>query len=184
MKQLIFLFACLSGQLMAQNANLPMKKTWEIEVDPLAYMLHGYSVHAVYNHQHLRFDGGIFGIEQPAAITGKKDFRVMTRGFGLKVNYMIKRVNGVYAGLDFGYAANEVTVKETNAKDTGHNLSAGAHVGYRFFLFPRKSGFWHGLYLTPWAGISYNHLYDKVDLPDFDENNLGFFATFHVGYRF
>ncbi len=184
MKQLILLFALIGSQAMAQTDALAIKKTWEIEVDPLAYLLNGYSVHGVYNHDHLRFDLGVFGIEQPASLTGKKDFKVMTRGYGLKVNYLIKRVNGAYAGIDFGYAANEVTARETAEKDTGHNLSAGAHLGYRFFLFPRQKNMLNGFYLTPWAGISYNHVYDKVRLNNYEEGNLGFFATFHLGYRF
>ena len=184
MKRLIFCFALLGNQLMAQTETLSFSKTWELEVDPLAYLLHGYSVHGIYNHKHLRFDAGIFGIEQPAAITGKKDFKVITRGFGLKVNYMIKKVNGMYAGLDLGYAANEVTFKESDRTDTGHNLSLGAHAGYRFFMFPQKANALGGIYLTPWAGISYNHVYDAVKLDNYKERALGFFATFHLGYRF
>lgn len=184
MKQLLLFFVFLATQTLAQTNALPFKKTIEIEVDPLAYLLNGYSVHGVYNHDHLRFDLGIFGIEQPAAVTGKKDFRVMTRGFGLKANYLIARVNGAYAGVDFGYAANEVTLKETGDRDTGHNLSAGVHVGYRFFLFPRRDNFLKGIYLTPWAGISYNHVYDRVKLGNYEEGNIGYFATFHLGYRF
>lgn len=184
MKQLIFLLLCISTQAIGQTDALSIKKTWEIEVDPIAYLLNGYSVHGVYNHNHLRFDAGIFGIEQPASLTGKKDFKVMTRGFGLKVNYLIKKVNGAYAGVDFGYATNEVTLKEDGQKDTGHNLSVGAHLGYRFFLFPRQKNLLQGFYLTPWAGISYNHVYDKVNLRNYEEGNLGFFATFHLGYRF
>ncbi len=184
MKDLIMALVLVSQYATAQNHKQEFKNTFELEVDPIAYVMKGYSVHGVYNMQRLRFDLGVFGIEQPGSITGNKNFNVMTRGFGLKVNYLITGVKGLYAGADLGYAANDVSIKESTVKDMGHNLSAGVHAGYRFFLFPHNKSFLSGLYITPWAGVSYNHVYDKVKLAGYKEGNTGYFATLHIGYRF
>lgn len=184
MRQLLMVLVLISQQAMAQNKTFEARKTIEVEVDPIAYALKGYSLHGIYAHKRLRFDLGVFGIEQPGSITGNKDFTTMTRGFGLKVNYIITGIRGLYAGLDAGYAANDVKDKNTMQTDIGHNLSLGAHAGYRFFLFPKKSNFLSGLYITPWAGISYNHVYDEVKLTGYKEGNVGYFATVHIGYRF
>lgn len=179
---IILLFCC--GQAMAQSGKMTPKKTIEIEVDPIAYALKGYSIHAIYTHNRFRYDWGFFGIEQPAGITGNRDFTVKTTGFGLKANYLLQGVKGAYVGLDAGHATNTVSHKKSGQRDIGHNASFGAHIGYRFFLFPRNQSALSGLYLTPWAGLSYNINYDKVKLEGYKENSLGYFATFHIGYRF
>ncbi|MBS1636143.1 MAG: hypothetical protein JST26_09520 [Bacteroidetes bacterium] len=185
MKKLFFLIITVAaGSLAAQQDSLTFKKTFELEVDPIAYALKGYSVHGIYNHNHFRFDLGFYGIETPGELTGNKGFTVRNSGFGLKANYMFRKVNGFYGGVDLGYGKTIATETESNLKDTGHNISVGTHIGYRFFLFPRQHNALHGLYLTPWAGISYNYAHDAITLGNYKESSLGYFATFHVGYRF
>lgn len=184
MKKLLTALVLVNQIALAQNNKLNIRNTFEVEVDPIAYAMKGYSVHGIYNHKHIRFDLGVFGIEQPGSITGNRDFEVMTRGFGLKVNYLVKSSKGLYAGLDAGYAANDVTLKMNLQNDKGHNLSLGAHAGYRFFIFPQNNRFLSGLYITPWAGISYNYIYDNVKLSGYKEGNIGYFVTLHIGYRF
>ncbi len=184
MKKIIGTFIFLCSQLVAQNNSLSFRKTFEIEIDPIAYMLNGYSLHGIYNHKHLRFDFGYYGIETPGKLTGNENYRIRSTGFGLKVNYLIKKINGFYAGTDLGYGETIATENETKANDTGHNLSFGMHLGYRFFLFPHQHKALRGLYLTPWAGISYNHVHDKIKFTNYKDSKLGYFATFHIGYRF
>jgi hypothetical protein len=184
MKKLIIVLALISSQLMAQKDSLRFKKTFEIEVDPLAYLLKGYSVHGIYNHNHLRFDLGYFGIEIPGEWIGNENYTIRNTGFGLKINYMLKKVNGLYSGIDFGYGETTATENESKLQDKGHNLSLGTHLGYRIFLFPNQKNALNGLYLTPWAGISYNHVYDKIKFENYKNSKLGYFATFHIGYRF
>lgn len=187
MKNLITLFTALiifSTQAKAQNEALSFKNTWEIELDPIAYLLNGYSIHGIYNLEHYRIDLGVYGIEQPSSIVGNKDFKVKTTGFGLKFNYLIKKVNGFYVGIDAGYAANDIENKETKQKDISHNISIGAHLGYRLFLFPKSKSSINGIYLSPWAGAGYYFIYDKVKLSDYEERSLSYFFTLHLGYRF
>jgi hypothetical protein len=184
MKKLILLLTILSGQFAAQTDPLKFKKTFEIEIDPIAYLLKGYSVHGVYNLNHFRFDLGVFAIETPGSLIGNKGYEIRSSGYGLKVNYMFDKVNGLYAGLDFGYGEVKATNSESSAADTGHNVSLGAHLGYRIFLFPKSENALQGIYLTPWAGVGYNHFYDEIKFNDYKDNRLGYFATFHIGYRF
>lgn len=183
MKKLAVILALIGQQVMAQPNLTKPTNTVEYETDPIAFALKGYSFHRIQVVNRFRFDGGVYGIEQPSALTGNQGFKTMTRGFGLKVNYLVSGVRGLYAGIDGGYAANSVTEIESGVKDKGHNLSLGAHAGYRFFLFPGKKNYLSGLYLTPWAGVSYNHIYDRVKFDGYKEGNIGYFATLHIGYR-
>lgn len=184
MKKIIIALTIISSHLMAQKDTIPFKKTFEIEIDPIAYVLNGYSIHGIYNHNHFRFDLGYYGIETPGKLTGNDGYNIRSTGFGLKANYMIRKVNGFYTGIDLGYGETVATSNESKLKDTGHNLSLGAHLGYRIFLFPHQKNALNGLYLTPWAGISYNHTFDKIKFSDYKDSKLGYFATFHIGYRF
>lgn len=183
MKKLTLALIAATNCAIAQTNTMSIKRTVEIEIDPIAYAMKGYSVHGIYNHHRLRFDLGVFGIEQPGNITGNTNFTTMTRGFGLKTNYLITGVKGLYAGIDAGYAANNVTQKESEINDVGHNLSFGAHMGYRIFPFSKTGNTLSHFYITPWAGISYNQVYDAVNLSGYKEGNIGYFATFHIGYR-
>jgi len=184
MKKLIIVLALISSQLMAQKDSLRFKKTFEIEIDPIAYMLKGYSIHGIYNYKHLRFDLGYYGIETPGKLTGNENYNIKSTGFGIKANYLIKKVNGFYTGIDLGYCESIATENESKLNDTGHNISLGTHIGYRIFLFPLQKNVLNGLYLTPWAGISYNHVYDKIKFENYKDSKFGYFATFHIGYRF
>lgn len=184
MKKFILAISLLAARLQAQEGSLAFKKTVEIEIDPIAYLLNGYSVHGIYNHQHFRFDLGYYGIETPGKLTGNENYHIRSTGFGLKVNYLIKKVNGFYTGVDMGYGETTATENDSKFEDKGHNLSLGGHLGYRLFLFPHQHNALNGLYITPWAGISYNHVYDKIKFANYKDSKLGYFATFHVGYRF
>lgn len=180
---LLLLLLTIACSGFAQNKQ-QLSYTRELEVDPIAYAMKGYSVHLVQNLRRFRIDAGVFGIEQPAAITGNKGFSTMTRGFGVKLNYLLQGVRGFYTGVDAGYAANSVREIATGAADKGHNLSFGAHAGYRWFLFAQHKNMLSGLYITPWAGMSYNYVYDAVSLRSYKEGNIGYFATVHIGFRF
>ena len=184
MKKLLILFVLVAHQLSGQPAK--PSRSFEIEIDPIAYMMNGYSVHGIYHRKHLRFDLGVYGIEQPEFAHGNEGFTVLTQGFGLKVNYLFKDVKGLFVGADAGYASNRATFDETGEKDTGHNISVGVHTGFRFFPFMKSEGFAQGLYISPWAGIGYNLTHDKIKFAfkEFRETPMSFFPTIHIGYRF
>jgi hypothetical protein len=147
MRKLLFILIFISSKAIAQSRKLSFDKTFEIEVDPIAYLLNGCSFHAIYSHNHFRYDAGFFGIERPESLSGNKGFKTFTTGFGVKANYVRKKVNGAYVGIDVGYLKNNITEKITNGKDISRSVSFGTHIGYRFFLFPKKSTTLSGIYI-------------------------------------
>jgi hypothetical protein len=184
MKKLLFFLFLVSTKVVAQSPRLAFRNTLEIEIDPIAYTLKGYSFHAIYNHNHFRYDAGFFGLENPAIFTGNTGFTTKTTGFGVKADYMFKRTNGVYAGLDAGYLSNGITEKETGKSNASKSIVVGTHIGYRLFLFPGKSNALSGLYLSPWTSLGYNYTYEKSGFNTYKEKPVAVFATVHVGYRF
>ena len=172
------------SQLMAQSTRA--KQAFELEVDPIAYLLKGYSLHGIYHRNHLRFDVGVYGIEPPEFAHGNEGFTVKNQGVGIKVNYLFKDVQGFYAGLDGGFGSTQATFKKTEEKDTGHSYSLDVHAGYRIFPFLHAEGFLKGFYLNPWAGFGYDFIYDKVKMSSqpFKQSKTTFFPTIHLGYRF
>ncbi|MEO7049822.1 MAG: hypothetical protein ABI091_31245, partial [Ferruginibacter sp.] len=104
---------------------LQFTKTFELEVDPLAYVLNGYSVHGSYNYNHFKYDVGFYGIQVPTELDNNKNFTTKSIGFGLKVAYLFKYVNGFYIAFDGDFLQNDVTAKKTGEKDKGHNVGLG-----------------------------------------------------------
>ncbi|MCK6611137.1 MAG: hypothetical protein L6Q78_08855 [Bacteroidia bacterium] len=184
MNYLVIALVLLASPLLSQPQTLSVKPAFELEIDPLAYALKGYSLHGIVQLKQTRFDLGTYGIETPGKLTGNEGFSVRTTGFGIKVNQLFGTVKGVYTGIDFGYAETTAIHEKTQLQDQGHSLSLGAHLGYRYFPFLKKSNALRGIYLTPWAGISYTQPYDKINLTTYTNNRLGYFAALHLGYRF
>jgi hypothetical protein len=146
--------------------------------------LNGYSIHVIYAHTNFRYDVGVFGIEQPTFLSGNKNYKATSNGIGIKVNYLFKPMSGFYTGLDITTGKTEILSKTNGDSDTNHDVAIGTHAGYRFFLFRKKEGFFKRIYLTPWLGISYDYFYDKAKFKDYKEQDISYFATVHIGYRF
>ncbi|HYF03524.1 MAG TPA: hypothetical protein VEC36_09120 [Patescibacteria group bacterium] len=168
----------VAGPLFAQNAN-----RFEFEVDPIAFALKGYSVHGIYVHEKLRFDLGVFGIEQPESFTGNKGFDTYSTGYGLKVNYLLNESETWFAGVGVGYLNNEITFRETNQVQDDKVIGVGLHTGYRFFFFNNAL---QNLYFAPWVSFDYNfHLNDiEFSAAEYKKSGFSIFPTIHVGYRF
>lgn len=163
------------------------KSSLGIEIDPMAYILKGYSVHGVYHSAgRWSYDLGIFGIEEPEFYSDNKDFKIKHNGAGIKVHYHLHGIDtkGFYVGLGSSYSKTEATEKESKIKNSGSALDLGMHGGYRFFMFKNNNG--KGLYLTPWISLDYHLYQDKIKFEkvDFKQNSLSVFPTVHVGYRF
>ncbi|GAA4467734.1 hypothetical protein GCM10023189_51920 [Nibrella saemangeumensis] len=184
MKKLFILLTILGTQAWAQTKE--PSHTWEIEIDPIAYALKGYSVHGIYAPGRWRFDAGVFGIQVPESFHGNKGFSVYTQGIGVKANYLLQGTRGLFTGIGVGYSKDKVRHNQTQASDTGHTLSVGPHIGYRFFLQKKADGTPHGLYIAPWVSVDYHLHTDKVKFQDltYTNKNWGYFPTVHIGYRF
>jgi hypothetical protein len=159
---------------------------FELESDPIAFALKGYSLHGIYVYQNLRTDLGIFGIEQPESYSGNEGFQIQSAGVGLKVNYLLNEAQTWFAGVGTGYSENNITFKESGEKHVHKLFGIGVHIGYRWFMFNKSESAFRNLYLTPWASIDYNKPLNSVSFAqqNYTQQTWSVFPTVHIGYKF
>ncbi len=183
MKSLIIIMVMMGFALpaLAQKS-----QRFEAEIDPIAYVLKGYSLHGIFVKNRLRTDLGLFGIEQPEGYSGNDGYQVKSNGVGLKVNYLLDKKEHWFSGLGVGYTNNEIVKKEAQQSDRQGVMSVGAHIGYRWFLFGKKENAWRNLYLTPWMSVDYNMPVTSVKFESegYLQKAFSIFPTVHIGYRF
>jgi outer membrane protein assembly factor BamA len=180
---IVVLLLCLEA-LCVQGQEATGTSRFEVEVDPIAYALNGYSFHGIYVNNRIRADLGVFGIRQPDGFGGNDGYRVRTQGFGLKVNYLLNQQETWFAGIGAGLSNNEICNLKTDEKQTEKVLGVGVHLGYRWFLFKKSEGFLRNLYLAPWFSLDYNHVDNATSFPDYEQQPVSIFPTVHIGYRF
>ncbi len=179
-KILFLLLAIVSLQATAQE---PKKNRFEIEVDPIAFGLNGYSFHGIFVHKKWRFDAGVFGLTQPESFSGNKGFEVKSNGFGVKVNYLLNKKETWFAGVDAGYAFHKATHKESKVSDKGQTIGIGVHTGYRFFL--SRKNWLQKVYLAPWVSFGYEVPVENIRFKqvEYKEKRWTVFPTIHIGYK-
>jgi hypothetical protein len=156
------------------------KITYDIETDPIAFALNGYSLHGGILWDSFRFDVGVFGIEVPESFHGNSGFTNRIDGAGLKLDYYLMRPGaGWFAGVEGGIVRNRVTLDETNRDKSRIVYSTGVRTGYRFVIADRFT-------ITPWVGLGYSLNARDTRIGDqiFETMALVPFPTVHIGYRF
>jgi len=153
-----------------------------LEIDPLQYAFHGYSVHAsVVPFEHARATFGVYGNHfSPSAETSwdvetrfalvftlSAYLRADARGFGA----------GVYAidaHRNLGAPQNGPTVQD-------ETLSVGPFVTFAWFPFDAL-----GLYARPWAGLSVRVADGgtrTAGTQTYDESRFGYVLALHLGWE-
>lgn len=151
----------------------------EVEVDPFAYALNGYSLHVAQIVGNSRLSVGIFGIDVPRFLHGEDDWRVVMRGAGVKWDLIGSPSGGFFAGVDAGYMRMSNTLDAIGETRKSHVINIGLRGGYRWSLG------WQRLYMSPWVGIGYSFGEDvHIDGRTFDHRPISVFPTVHVGRRF
>lgn len=154
----------------------------EVEVDPIAYGLAGYSFHLILAGETQRFDMGVFALDLPDDAQNP-NYKVRFEGAGVKWDFNGSRIDGAFWGLEV--ASSTLTFRyddpadATPAVETTRQLkSMGFRLGYRIGS--------QGLYLSPWIGISKGRLSEPVVLGGqaYQFKKWIFFPTIHIGYRF
>jgi hypothetical protein len=183
-KLFLILLMFVSSQLLAQTEK--PKPTIEIEVDPLAYLLKGYSFHAIYQPGRFRFDAATYGLHLPGKFQGNDGFNLKMQGFGFKTHYLLQGTNGFYTGLGIGYLATEALHRQSGAQKRGRSIGMGPEFGYRFFFRKPREGVFKGFYLQPWVSYGYSIPLSKIKFENatYKQKRWEYFAAFHVGYRF
>ncbi len=179
---ILFLFCLLTFQTKAQQKTLARL---EIEVDPLAYILNGYSLHAGTTYGSFRSSVGIFAIEQPAFFVNNDAFSVYSSGFDLKTDYLFGKINGWHSGLQLTYGKENVELKATQEEEELWGLSIGIRGGYRF-MFGKTENQSRGFYINPWVALIYSPNPATITNGDqqYHQSSFSPFPAVHVGWRF
>lgn len=152
----------------------------DVELDPLAYALGGYSVHVGVGTDHFRFDLGAFGMDMPDFVHGQDDFSVAFGGFGVKAHAFLEADGtGGFIGLSAGLVHTLVRRDGTELARRDTHLSAGLELGWLF----RVAG---GFYVKPWVGVGWDFGAEDVTLGDatYEAQALQIFPTVHLGWAF
>jgi len=156
------------------------KPRLDVELDPLAFALNGFSVHAGLRVRHFRFDVGAFGAELPAFMLSDDAFSSRFSGFGVKFDYHLRdRVGGPFVGLSAGRVINTVIHEPSGLAQSRAVHEVSARVGYEFDLV------W-GLYVVPWVSVGASFGSREVTVDDDTLEARGpitVFPTVHLGYR-
>lgn len=181
---LIFLFS-FQGYTIFSQTSKPDKAHFDVELDPIAYALKGFSVHLGYQKNVIRYDAGVFGLDEPSSFSVNKDFKVRLKGFGIKAIYMGNKPGGWFAGIGTDYGFVNATHKLTGDQKKGNTIGIGINGGYRVLVGKTaKTG--SGLYFSPWLGVDKVFFVKKPVFTSttYKEQNIRFFPTVHVGWRF
>jgi hypothetical protein len=171
---LLFLFMVAFAAPSSASAQV------EIEADPLAYALNGFSLHVAKVFGSVRVNVGTFGLDVPTAYHGNSGWNSTMRGVGVKFDHLGSAIDGFFVGAEGGYMRNRYE-REGHAPATERDvIGAGVRGGYRLPIGGS------GLYLAPWVGIGYNFDGDDVVIAgeEFDRSPVSRFATVHIGWRF
>lgn len=159
----------------SQHAN------FDIEIDPIAYTMNGFSVHGGYHIDRWRIDLGVFGLEHPDWLHGNDDFTSSFIGAGWKLDrYFNDYADGWFAGLEGGVMQLEVTHRDIDTEHNRLHYSVGVRGGYRWNTGLGK------LYIVPWLGLGVTLNAEDITVNgDVYENSVFQpFPTVHLGWIF
>ena len=152
----------------------------EVEVDPMAYAMDGFSLHLARMFGPVRMNVGTFGIRVPEFVHGNEGWTNTMRGVGVKVDHVGSSQAGLFAGIEGGVMRMKYDRAASTSPETRTVVGIGVRAGHRTFIGDR------GLYVAPWIGVGYNMNGDpvQVDGAEFERSALSIFPTIHVGWRF
>jgi hypothetical protein len=153
---------------------------WDIEVDPLAYVFKGFSVHVGYQVQKVRYDAGVFALEEPASLHKQQNFIHRGVGAGLKADYLFKSYEGAFVGISISSAQHTYTYVPEDTDVHRFELSSSLRMGYRFVLGKHFT-------IVPWGDIGYvlnNPELVIISGETFPTHRFKYFLTVHFGWKF
>ncbi|MFC4874186.1 hypothetical protein [Negadavirga shengliensis] len=190
MKVSLFIFILSSGMFLVTHHELKAQKNseavgLEIETDPLAYFLSGYSFHLAYTFKHIRASMGVFGIEQPGFFLGNEKLAVFSSGYDLKADYLFGNLRGLFLGVQMTYGKETIELKNGQAREENNGFTYGIRSGYRIMLGKKDKQF-KGLYVIPWIALMHAPGAKPVQVGPEEYRPAAWipFPTVHIGYRF
>jgi len=157
----------------------------EVEVDPLAYVLNGYSVHLGVTYGKFRSSVGTFRIKQPSFQLDNEAFSVYSSGFDLKTDYLFGKTKGFHAGIQLTYGKDKIGLKESADRENLWGLNIGARGGYRF-MFGKAENKYKGFYINPWLALIYSTNAKTISKggEEYKQPSAFIFPAVHIGWRF
>lgn len=149
---------------------------FDVETDPIAFVLGGYSLHLGLGAGRVRTDLGVFAIDVPEAIHGNSGVDMAIGGFGAKVDVFLRpEWRGPFLGVEASTV--RVSAWAEDAHERRARVMAGGRAGWRFAL-PL------GLHVTPWVGVGVQSGTGERSLGEtpYKESPLVIFPTVHVGW--
>jgi hypothetical protein len=155
---------------------------WEIEADPIAYAVGGFSAHVARElpDGRERLQVGVFGADVPASFLGNDAFSERSRGMTVKFDHFVGNgTAGFFLGVDGDYSREHYGLKATGESTDRNLFGLGPRIGYRFEVGRH-------LYVTPWFSAAYQFNVQDVALSgqQLDQKKYSLFATVHAGWRF
>jgi hypothetical protein len=158
---------------VTSNANAD---SFDVELDPLAFMLNGYSLHLGHSSSLGRIDVGVFGLELPEAMIEVESFEAKFAGYGMKWDLQEANHPGWFIGAELNSSMLTVTDSVSLDTTTVNDYSAGIRNGYRF-IFGKFT-------VSPWIGLDYL-LSDTSEISlgseKWEREKLIVFPTVHIG---
>ncbi len=177
---LLLLAFALALLVPPSSAHAQELRGLEVETDPIAWALDGFSLHAATLVGPTRLNVGVFGIEIPTGFHGNDGWTSTMRGAGMKWDWVGDSSEGLFAGIDGGWMQTRYSLDDGGGREERDVFGLGLRGGYRYLLGSR------GLYVSPWVSVSYNALGDQVAIGDatFDRSRIIVFPTLHIGWSF
>ncbi|MEX0662371.1 MAG: hypothetical protein WEA58_02700 [Balneolaceae bacterium] len=175
---ILILLLLFSSTTFAQS---DINQGFDIDVDPIAFALNGFSFHGGYITGAYRYDLGVFGLDIPEWLHGNENFSTSFVGAGWKVDRFLKGyADGFFAGIDGGISRLTVTHAATDTDKDRLQYMLGIRGGYR----------WHtglgNLFVTPWLGLGYVLNAEDIEIEGdvFESSAFTPFPTIHIGWKF
>lgn len=168
------------GAAGAQPAGLWSLAAFDLEVDPLAYLAKGGSLHLGLRLGRARFDVGAFSADVPRWLHGQADFRDRFFGWGAKLDVALRADGlGPFAGVDGGVLVDDVVDLRTDLAARAVSWGVSGRAGWRV-------GLGGGFYVVPWVAVGYRGGDADLQVGErrFERSRLTVFPTVHLGYRF
>jgi hypothetical protein len=181
-KIFVFVFLAAVNSTMAQSSkdSTAAQSIWDVEIDPLAYIFKGFSVHLGYQAERIRYDLGVFGLEEPEALHSQENFKHRGVGAGVKVDYLFKSYKGVFVGTSLTSALHTYTYLPSNTDIQRFGLTSSIRTGYRFMIGRHFT-------IVPWGDVGYS-LNDPspvtINNETFPKSRFKYFLTVHLGWKF
>jgi hypothetical protein len=152
-----------------------------IEVDPFAYPLAGFSIHAGYLSGPLRFETGAFSLRVPSFLAAEDGWTLRVTGVVADADYIGDDHRGWFVGVVGSALFNRYTLDATGERERHTLWHLGPRAGYVWY-----PGWGEHFYIAPWGnlGVILNPEDVTVSGETYPGSRWQPFLTIHVGWRF